>query len=133
MDTRQAQELYKKEFGVMPVDDGYIVIGEIGKDVCFAMDKEAMTAYQKGKNCQDNTIKWIGYFFRMFLLLFWVTIIAFFVLGWRWGAGFALLTLGVVVMGFLQEKYSDYIYQKQRRLWKGKVVIVYAFGQMCKQ
>ena len=124
MEIIEAQNFYKKKFGVMPVDDGYIFFERKGNKVCFARSPEALKAYMKGEEYARKTIKFLGWYVQLITVCIVLVLLSLLCLGLK----MALLVLSIGLLFYvLGEEYQNFCtrgYFKQKKQYEKKILLI---------
>ena len=122
-EIKEAAELYKEKFGVMPVDDGYLFAEDLGDEICFATSERVLEAYGKGCEYQEKTIRYMGRYLFLITVIFWVAVVVCFVFGWRSASAILFLEAVVLLCGSLYERWCKKGYLQQKKIWQNNIVI----------
>ena len=111
---KKAQNLYKRRYGVLPADDGYIFSGIVREGVCFATDEKALGAYIKASHFINRKVETFGWEVTFFVIAFWAIIICLFCATMRTTLIVGGTCITPVLVCLLYDAVCKGIYNKQK-------------------
>ena len=132
---KEATRHYRKKFGLLPIDEGYVFNDIIDGEVCFARTKEAIEAYKRGEIILKRHMKLLDKFMNMFLFGFIFLIVILIASAFIFDKVTAIVDATLIALfilfvlaSYLYDKVARSQYKDEERIWQRKLVIVRKFG-----